>query len=770
VPEPVVVHVIGTTVLLSATLLIIASVTIVQTINYYQTLSAMLSEAAESCAREIVELVSVHTLGGEELTYMILTLPQSLGGQPYNLTLENVRENMIAVKAQLQIHRQVRIVVTPNFGQAPVYAVQEPTKFGDLVLSPTILLPTPYGWKAALVAVRKGDTILIGFTTQPPTIPHSLSIPNFKLVNWTLRLEGLAGSKQTFTFAVWNSGSEGTATVNVYDSNGGLVGSTAVSVGSKSVAWGQMTLTLPFTRGSYVWRIDVVHNGHLYDSRTFEVASKQPQIVISGCDPSVSGPPSSTVRLNVTIVNVGDYDGEVQVSVNTTLLGQYSLSAGQKLDLTFDLKLPDTLGSYTWLLSVKTLETGYVDERWIPVKVRDPDAPYIDWINTTIDGLVGWSAKICVRVSNPSATSHMVSFLLNGTPVGTGEVPANGYAWFNFTAQLPSKMGVYRWNVSLVSSNVLLDARIIELSVKDFVLLERTAVLYNTFDSGVLPSDWAAAGGIWQAAGSTLQGTDQSNQNTKDGFCSVKQVGKQEKVERCAVVYYWQGDASSYVASRGVFAALVQVLIDANDNDVSRGFVLLKEHFDLSSGPLYTMTLYRASNKSAWLRVESFNGDWSLLDPGASVGRVQGSYTLFLSITYTGYSVALTYDIYSGDSSLLGAPRSFSVVDTLLRYIGLLVSQKTGTFDNIVLATGDPRYVAVRGLPPSWTVELYSGQTLIAREVSDGVNEIRFLVTRTPILGGAWIRIIDPYGREWRRLSFDTLVGGDSIVFSVSKD
>jgi len=144
-PDPVIAHVIGTIALLGSALLMVAAISIAQQVSYMQAVNIMLAEVAESCARELVELVSVHTLGGSGVTYMALTLPSSLAGQPYNLSLVNRGDNVIEVRAQLQLYRQVRVVVTPNFGRGPVYAVSGTVEVGDLALSDHALLPTPQG-------------------------------------------------------------------------------------------------------------------------------------------------------------------------------------------------------------------------------------------------------------------------------------------------------------------------------------------------------------------------------------------------------------------------------------------------------------------------------------------------------------------------------------------------------------------------------------------------------------------------------------------------
>lgn len=750
-PEPVFIHILGTTVLLTSALLIVASFAIVQNVSYTRTLNAMLAEAAESCAREIVELVSIHTLGGEELTYMTLNLPASLGGQPYNLTLENIGENIIAVKAQLQIHRQVRVVVTPNFGQLPVYAVEEVVRFGDLILSPTILLPTPYGWEASLVAVRTGDLILLGFTTQRPDVYYMVSPPRFRLINWTLKLEGPAGSEQTFKFTIQNSGSKGEAIIIIDDGTNSIIEPIEMTVGGKAAAQGRVKLTLPAVRGYYTWYIRIWHNNELHDVRSFSVRTWGPQIVIVQHDPSIVVQlGSSTVQLSLTIANVGEIAGTALIKLNSRQLGSVVLQPQHSLSLSYDVEPPSQLGSYVWVLSVETLETGYVEQKSISVRVVDPNKPYIHSTNRTIEGLVGWSARVHACVRNPSSSSSTVELALNGVSMGSLSIPANEVSCTSFTATLPTLKGLYTWRLSLLdSAGELIDERCIELIVKDFTNLDRAAIFYDTFDTD---GNWEAIGGEWWLSSGMLYGTDRD----KGGLCTPKRG-----VPDCVAVYNWRSSIAGY----NRISALVQVRVESGDINVQRGLALL----DSARARVYGVTVFRGGGgKSSELRVVKFEDGWSSSDPSPSFVLTEGVYALYLNVSISGWDVVFIYQIHDINGNPLTNRRV-----TLLNvpwpdwpyYFGLLLDEKTGAFDNFVLATRDPRYVVIRGLPNGWSVELYSGTQLIDRGVSDGVDDLKLNVMSRPVIEGASVVIIDPYGRRYKEFSFDILVGGDLITF-----
>lgn len=174
-PSPVVTHVMLTSALLSAMAVILALFSYLQFANQMQNINLALSEVAESAAREIVELCSVFTLGGGEYSYMVMTVPSTLAGQPYVLELSEEGGNVIRVVARLQLYQQVRVVVTPNFGREPVHVVgtpdtgcEEPVELPGIGKpSTTILLPLP-GGRPAVVAYRREGSICVGFAPVKP--------------------------------------------------------------------------------------------------------------------------------------------------------------------------------------------------------------------------------------------------------------------------------------------------------------------------------------------------------------------------------------------------------------------------------------------------------------------------------------------------------------------------------------------------------------------------------------------------------------------------
>ncbi|MCX8180855.1 MAG: hypothetical protein N3E41_05735 [Thermofilaceae archaeon] len=758
-PEPLIAHIIGTTALIGAAVLVIASVVMVQQVNYIQAVNLMLSEAAESCARELVELVSLHTLGGGEYTYMELTLPVSLGGQPYNISLENAGENVIAVKAQLQLFKQVKVVVTPNFGQAPVYAVEGTVKFGDLTLTSNLLLPPPVGWRAALVAVKTGDAIIVGFTNQPPATAAPPSQARFKFTDWTKTIKGLAGSRLELTFSVLNvGGSAGLATIKVYDDLGRLVNQTTRNAVSGEVAWGTLTVRINEVPGTYYWKL-VCEGWHIsgssvHDEVVITVIAAQPRITIERYDSSISGPPGGSVKLNLTLVNVGDYSGTAQVSVDGKQITSLGLGPGEEQALAINVMLPEVLGTYAWIIAVRTLETGYTDQQLVYLTVRSQGTPYINWLNETVEGLVKWQAKLTVKVVNPTSSGVAVNLSLNGTSKGSLVIPADKEAWINFTEPLPSQRGIYIWNITLHSNTgAKLDSKLTKLYVKDLLDPIRTALVFETFNS--LPSGWTFKGRDWTIVSNALQGHDKG----QGGFCS------EGKNPRCAIAGYW--NTSVRLDQVGSLSVLSRLYLGQDDKGSFRGFALI----DSTRSKLYMVAAYVLSSDSIQLVLERLEGSWTRLDTSSAAGFKEGNwYTLILNVYLRESSLVFDYQLWNASTLLRGKTTSLT---TFFQpsYFGLLVIEKKCQFDDFVIARSNAGQVTVRGLPAGWRVELLNANNQVVQSAtSRGEGDIRLWIPDTPIISNAKVRFRDPKGNLILERTFSVVVGGDLFILSTGKD
>ena len=761
-PDPVVTHVIGTIALLGSVLLMVAAISMAQQVNYMQAVNLMLSEAAESCARELVELVSVHTLGGSGVTYMVLTVPSSLAGQPYNLSIVNRGDKVIEVRAQLQLYRQVRVVVTPNFGRGPVYAVAGTIEVGGVQVSNRILLPTPQGWKAMLVAVDQGDAVLVGFATQLGPLEEQGS-PSFKLVNWTTQVTGAANTKQLFSFAVWNRGGKGDVQVVVYDSSGSYVNSTALSVGAGEIVWGSMLLKLPSAPGAYTWSVvcrNLVNNTR-DDTEFFTAIVKAPKITVDSYTSSVSGQPNAQAKINVTVRNVGDAPGTAVAQIQDVGAScSAPVQAGGNGSCSIQVALPGAPGSYTWTLVVQTQETGYVEQRQVSVYVQQPGAVLsIAWWNSTVVGAVGQQVKLSVLVKNSGSSSVQAEVRVSGFGGGTSKsasVPAASRAWINLTVGLPTTKGVYTWYVEVYRQDQSSpdDSKTVAVEARDIALAQRTAFLYEDFDPQ--RNVWGSVGGAWTLvsggwSGYALQGKDDDN-----GPGAGKGSDK-----RYVSVYYWSQSLWSYANPASGFGVVVKLYFGSRDSNVHRGFAFL----DSSRSKLYEVSAFRVGQR-VQLFLRKLDGGWSDIDNSRDASCGDGWYTLYLGFSMA-TTASFTYELYDANGNWLTGKTSSVPVSFQPSILALLVDEKAGLFDDLVAATGDPRYVVVLGLPQGWSAELYtSGGALVARAPADSTGTARLLVAHYPILRGATLVLKDASGKQVLSRILDLVLGGDVYSFS----
>jgi hypothetical protein len=742
----------------------VAAISMAQQVNYMQAVNLMLAEAAESCARELVELVSVHTLGGSGVTYMVLTLPSSLAGQPYNLSIVNRGDNVIEVRAQLQLYRQVRVVVTPNFGRGPVYAVSGTVELGGLVLSDHVLLPTPQGWRAMLVAVNQGDAVLVGFATQLGPLEEQGS-PSFKLVNWATQVTGAANSKQLFAFAVWNRGGRGSVRVAVYSGDGTLVNSTVLAIGASEVAQGSMLLRLPGAPGTYTWevRCENLDTGAVDDSQAVQVKVTAPKITILSYTSSVSGPPGSQASISVTVSNVGDAPGtalvqiqEVGVSCPETLL----VPAGGSGSCSIKVALPETPGSYTWTLVVQTQETGYAEQRQVSVFVQQPGAVLsIAWWNSTVVGAVGQQVKLSVLVKNSGSSSVQAEVRVSGFGGGTSKsasVPAASRAWINLTVGLPTTKGVYTWYVEVYRQDQSSpdDSKIVAVEARDIALAQRTAFLYEDFDPQ--RNVWGSVGGAWTLVSGGWSGYALQGKDDNKGPGGADKGGK-----RYVSVYYWSQSLWSYANPASGFGVVVKLYFGSRDSNVYRGFALL----DSSRSKLYEVSAFRVGQR-VQLFLRKLDGGWSDIDNSGEASCRDGWYTLYLGFSMV-TTASFTYELYDANGNWLTGKPWNTTVSFQPSILALLVDEKSGLFDDLVAATGDPRYVVVTGLPQGWSAELYSsGGALVARAPADSAGTARLLVAHYPILRGARLVLKDARGMQVLSRILDLVLGGDVYSFS----
>jgi hypothetical protein len=156
-----------------------------------------------------------------------------------------------------------------NSSQATVPAV------GSATVSFYVTLPTStgtYTWKIQALnlnttQVDDEKTIQVRVVTY---------LPFFSIVSYNSSIAGPVGSRQRLVVAVQNTGNaSGNAVLSVIDNNGNTVNSTTLSIPAGQTAIATLTVTLPSSRGTYTWKINVTNQatGNIDDTKTLLVTA-----------------------------------------------------------------------------------------------------------------------------------------------------------------------------------------------------------------------------------------------------------------------------------------------------------------------------------------------------------------------------------------------------------------------------------------------------------------------------------------------------------------
>ncbi|MEZ0346377.1 MAG: hypothetical protein ABWK01_07490, partial [Infirmifilum sp.] len=452
-------------------------------------------------------------------------------------------------------------------------------------------------------------------------------------------------------------------------------------------------------------------------------APQQPLFSLVSWNQTISGPPSGKARLVFTLANNGAVPGAARVEVynhsgglvNQTLL---AVPGGSQATGELTVTLPPTPGTYTWTIKVYNNATGvYDDSKTFIVAVQTPVFRITSY-NTSISGLPGSTAKLVVTVSNDGSvpgTARVEVYDNTGALKAsqTLTINAGSTSTASLALTLPSNTGTYTWTLKVlnVQTGVYDDSKTFTVRVADLVLLSRTAFLYESFET--MPANWASIGGSWSNvsggwSGNALQGTDDN-----------KGPGRES-------VYYYSGNIPQS------FQAIVKIGGVSRNDGIYRGFALL-EKLDASSR-LYEISAMPSGN-FIYLYIWRYSGGWSRLASSAA-SYVSTWYTVYLSYTLSGNQNTLAATLYDSSGNPL---TTVSATDSTFTpaYLGLAVDGGSSLFDEVVAATGDPRYVRVTGLQPGWTVELWNGSKLVASAVADAGGAASLNVLQLPIIRGA---------------------------------
>lgn len=474
----------------------------------------------------------------------------------------------------------------------------------------------------------------------------------------------------------------------------------------------------------------------------------------------------SGATLTVYVANVGDAD--------TTLVSAYILTEHRTAVCSWSGSIPlprssvgaVSLGSCplkpgaVYIVKVSSsrgVEAAYrVDLSAAPPALQ-LEAPLfrIASYNSTVYGLPGGAARLSVEVANIGAAdgvAYVEVYDHGGALVTRGgvEVKPGSTARTALDASLPSTLGAWTWTVKVLNgaTGSYDDERSFAVCTADLLLSSRTAFIYERFEA--LPTGWENIGGRWSIVsggwlGSALRGEDD---NTGPGEASV---------------YYYATQLS-----QTEFQALVKLgAVEMNDR-VYRGYALLAEAARQTS--FYMVSIYPWGNFTSLVIYRQSGERVQLSENGTRYASEW--YTLYFAYAYRdarNYFTAILYDHKGGHiASVAASDAAFQP-----RYFGIEVDWIRGPpkfnpalFDELVVATGDPRYVTVSGLPSGWRVELWQDTALVASAEADASGVAALNVLQQPIVERAAFTVRDEQGQLVLIKSFDLVVGGDAYQFT----
>ena len=123
----------------------------------------------------------------------------------------------------------------------------------------------------------------------------------------------------------------------------------------------------------------------------YYVEELKPEFRITSYPTTVSGKPSETKTISVTIENQGNAEGTVQVRIkdhngNVVASQQQTIGAGQSYTFNMTISLPSSVGSYTWSIEAYNTDTGSVDDsETFTVSVVEEGVPETGIMDTIIE-------------------------------------------------------------------------------------------------------------------------------------------------------------------------------------------------------------------------------------------------------------------------------------------------------------------------------------------------------------------------------------------------
>jgi len=302
--------------------------------------------------------------------------------------------------------------------------------------------------------------------------------PEFKITNYPTTVSGSPNESKTISITVENQGNaDGDCTVRIKDHNGNVVAEQTKTITAGGSATYSLQITLPSTTGTYTWTIEAynVTNDTVDDTKTFtvNVVQQVPLFAITSYPTTVSGTPSETKIISITVENLGNADGDCTVRIkdhngNVVASDTKAISVGGSATYSLSIALPSETGTYTWTIEAYNVSTDRVDDTvtfTVEVEELRPEFKITNY-PTTVSGSPNESKTISITVENQGNVEGTVEARIkdhNDNLVASQQQTISAGQSYTFSLQitLPSNTGTYTWTIEAynVDTNAVDDTK-----------------------------------------------------------------------------------------------------------------------------------------------------------------------------------------------------------------------------------------------------------------------------------------------------------------------
>ena len=306
----------------------------------------------------------------------------------------------------------------------------------------------------------------------------------FKITNYPSSVSGAPNESKTISITVENQGNaDGDCTVRIKDHNGNAVAEQTKTITAGSSATFSLNITLPSTTGTYTWTIEAynVTNDTVDDTKSFtvNVVQQVPLFAITSYPSTVSGTPSETKTINITVENLGNAGGDCTVRIkdhngNVVASDTKTISAGGSATYSLSIALPSETGTYTWTIEAYNVSTDRVDDTvtfTVEVEELRPEFKITNY-PSTVSGSPSSSKTVNITVENQGNVEGTVEARIkdhNGNIVASQQQTISAGQSYTFSLQitLPSNTGTYTWTIEAynVDTNAVDDTKTFTVEV-----------------------------------------------------------------------------------------------------------------------------------------------------------------------------------------------------------------------------------------------------------------------------------------------------------------